>query len=294
MQKSQTPSAVTTFIMATWRQWTFSLGLIMILVALSPFVSRFFIPYVAFAFAFILGVRVYLDHSKPNRGLALPYICTITLLLTGVLITAFNITDRITGIYELAGHPFNEEMPQIVQLAVAPMLAVTSGLFMLRRLGRGKSYRTKSGQSVMSLVQRIVWQETRYQTRLLFWITTVISIADWTYCVYSFSSVSLNKPDRFFFIWMPMIVYFLSLIYIGFRCFSVWALYSQANPDSLIGASRSSIIRYLIVHENSLYLSRHRLEVKQHASDDYATPVRLKFAEADRLSGNSAERLFCV
>ena len=136
MQKSQSVNPVTTFILATWRQWAFSLGLIILLVALSPIVSRFFIAYVAFAFAFILGVRIYIDHTKPNQGLALPFICTITLFLTGILITTFNITDRITGFYELAGHEFNDELPQIVQLAVAPMLALTSGIFILKRLGR--------------------------------------------------------------------------------------------------------------------------------------------------------------
>ncbi len=291
MSQPHSNNAVTVYIMATWRQWAFSLGLITILVAVSTFVSCRIVPYISFAFAFILAVRVNNDRSKPNQGLALPLISAITLFIVGIILLGINLTDRITGIYELAGHPVNDELPSIVQLVVAPVLAAVSGLFIIKRLGRGRFYRTTSGRSDVGLVQRIVWQETRYQTRLLCWITTIISIADWVYCVYSFSSVSLNKPDRFFFVWMPIIVYFLSLFYLGFRCFSLWAVYSQTDTGSGSNGS-ASIVRFLIVCGNSLYLSRRRLEVKHHERDYFDTPVRLKVGVGQKLNGINAERLF--
>lgn len=292
MSQSQSNNAVTIYIMATWRQWTFSLGLITILVAISTFVSCRLVPYISFAFAFILGARVYNDGQKANQGLALPFISFLTLLIVGVILLGINLTDRITGIYELAGHPVNDELPSIVQLVVAPVLASVSGAFILKRLGHGRFYRTTSGRSDVSLIQRIVWQETRYQTRLLFWITSIISVADWMYCIYSFSSVSLNNPDRFFFVWLPIIVYFLSLVYLGFRCFSLWALYSQTETGTSESTGGSSIIRFLIVCGDSLYLSRRRLEIKHHERDYFDTPARIKVTAGNKVNGLNAYKLF--
>lgn len=291
MTRQRPDNAVTLYIIATWRQWAFSLGLITILVAVSTFVSCRLVPYISFAFAFILAIRVFNDRAKPNQGLALPSISAITLFLVGIILLGINLTDRITGIYELAGHPVNDELPSIVQLVIAPVLATVSSLFIIKRLGRGRFYRTTSGRSDVGLVQRIVWQETRYQTRLLGWISTIIAVADWIYCIYSFSSVSLNKPDRFFFVWLPIAVYFLSLVYLGFRCFSLWVLYSQTDTNSPIQHG-STIVRFLIVSGNSLYLTSRRFEVKHHECEYFDTPVRLKIGNTQNPSNSHVRRLF--
>lgn len=269
-------NVISGYIAATWRHWTVSLGLVALLLMLSPVVSRHFLPYVAFSFAAMLAVMIYNRRGRSNQGLAIPYIVTVSLVGVGVLMTAFNITVRITDIYELAGQPVNDELPYIVVLSVSPVMAVVSGLFILRRLGRGRFFRTGTGRSDVSLVQRMVWQETRYQTRLLFWLSLSVAVATWTYTIFSFTSVSLNRPDRFFFIWMPVIVYALSLLYLGFRCFSLWAFYSQNDPGMLVSPHRSTVIRCLIIAGDSLYLSSRQLDVVKGMDSFYDTPVRMR------------------
>jgi len=255
-------------------------------------VSRHFLPYVAFAFAAMLGCMIYNRRKRLNQGLAIPYIVTVSLLSVGFLLSVFNLTVRITDVYELAGKPVNDELPYIVQLTMSPMLALVSGLFMLRRLGRGRFFRTSGGRSDVGLVQRMVWQETRYQTRLLFIISLSLSVVAWFYTWFSFTSVSLNKPDRFFFIWLPVIVYGLSLIYLGFRCFSLWAFYSQNDPVMMLSPHRSSIVRYIIVADNALYLSSRRLDVVHGMESFYDTPVRLRIPYTDSLDTGSAGNQF--
>ena len=278
--------------MTTWRHWAFSLGLVCVMVMLSTLVTRHFFPYIAFAFAALLAVMIYNRRNRRNQGLAIPYIVTVSLLIEGFLLTGFNLTVRITDIYELAGTPVNDELPFIVQLSMSPVISLVSGVFMLRRLGRGRFFRTRAGRSDVSLVQRMVWQETRYQTRLLFLISLGMSVAEWIYTYFVFTSVSINKPDMFFFVWMPVIVYALSLVYLGFRCISLWAFYSQNDPVMMLNPHRSSIVRFLIVSDDTLYLSRHQLDVKQGMEPYYDTPVRLRAPYTDKFSDTDAMSLF--
>lgn len=285
-------NAISRYIMATWRHWSVSLGLVALLVMLSPVLSRHFLPYVSFSFAAMLAVMIYNRRGRSAQGLAIPYIVTVSLVAMGVIMTAFNITVRITDVYELAGVPVNDELPYIVVLSGAPVMACVSGAFILRRLGRGRFFRTGSGRSDVSLVQRMVWQETRYQTRLLFWLSLSVTIAVWCYTFFSFTSVSLNKPDRFFFIWMPVIVYILSLVYLGFRCFSLWAFYSQNDPEMLVSPHRSTILRYIIIAGDSLYLSDHTLDVVRGMDSYLDTPVRLRVPYTASENADDARQRF--
>ncbi len=285
-------NVISSYIMATWRHWTVSVGLVSLLVMLSPVVSRHFLPYVAFSFAAMLAVMIYNRRNRSNQGLAIPYIVAVSLVIVGLLMTAFNITVHITDIYELAGEPVNDELPYIVVLSVSPVMAFVSGLFILRRLGHGRFFRTGTGRSDVSLVQRMVWQETRYQTRLLFYLSLSVAVAAWCYTFFSFTSVSLNKPDRFFFIWMPVIVYALSLMYLGFRCFSLWAFYSQNDPEMLVSPHRSTIMRYIIIAGDSLYLVSRQLDIVRGMDPFYDTPVRLRVPYAIEVDIENARQRF--
>lgn len=278
--------------MATWRHWAISMGLVCIMIVLSMLVTRQFLPCITFAFAGMLALLIYQYRDSHNKGLAIPFIVCVSLIIEGILLVSFNLTVRITDMYELAGKPVNDELPYIVQLSLTPVMAFVSGVFMLRRLGRGRFFRTRSGRSDVSIVQRMVWQETRYQARMLFMISIGVMIISWGYTYYSFSSMSINKPDRFFFVWLPVIVYFLSLLYLGFRCLSLWAFYSQNDPVMMLNPHRSSIVRYLIVSGNRLYLTKRRLEVKHSMELYFDTPVRLRTQFSDSYSVPKALELF--
>lgn len=292
MSSTRRSNVISTYIMATWRHWAVSLGLVYVMLVLSPMVPRHFFPYISFAFAAMTGLMIYQRRNRYNQGLAIPYIVTVTLLIEGLLLTGFNVTVKITDIYELAGKPVNDELPFIVQLSLSPVMAIVSGVFLMRRLGRGRFFRTRAGRSDVSLVQRMVWQETRYQTRLLFILSVAQTVAAWIYTVNSFTSVSINKPDMFFFVWAPVIVYVLSLLYLGFRCVSLWAFYIQNDPVMLLNPHRSSIVRFLIVSGDSLYLSRRSLEVKQGMESYYDTPVRVRAQYTRSMTDLEALSLF--
>ena len=278
--------------MTTLRHWAVSLSMVCVLVILSIGVSRHFFPYLTLGFSALLGLMIYNRRNRVNQGLAVPYIVCATLLIEGFMLMGFNLTVRITDIYELAGKPVNDELPFIVQLTLSPVMAVVSGLFLVRRLGRGRFFRTRFGSSDVSLIQRMVWQESRYQTRVLFIINVVLSAVEWYYTYFCFTSISINRPDMFFFVWLPVIVFILSLIYLGFRCFSLWAFYIQNDPVNLVSPHRSTIVRFLIVAGDRLYVKTLKLDVKQGMETYIDTPVRLRTHFSDNVSVSEARDLF--
>lgn len=292
MYSSRQSNPIPAYIMATWRHWTLSLGLVMIMILLSLVVSREIFPVIPLAFAAMLALFIYNKHNRSNQGLAIPYIVTVSLLIEAALLGGLNLTERIIDIYELTGKPANAELPVIVQLSISPVLALVSGVFILRRLGKGRFFRGRYGRSDVSIVQRMVWQETRYQTRLLFMLNAVQAVVVWLYTYYSFVTISINKPDSFFFFWLPIIVFVLSLVYLGFRCVSLWAFYIQNDPVMMLNPHRSSIIRCLIVCKNKIYLVRRRLDVKQGIDTFYDSPVRLRVPYTKNFTTQDALRLF--
>lgn len=255
-------------------------------------VSRSFCPYIPFAFAMILGLMIYSHRHSYNHGSAVPYIVTVSLVIAGAILTGFNITIQITDIYQLAGKPVNDELPFIIQLTLSPVIAVVAGVFVVRRLGTKRYFRTGSGRSDVSIMQRTVWQETRSQARLLFIINLLLAVTEWTYTVFIFSSESINRPDKFIYLWLPVIVYILSVIYLGLRCISMCAFYSQHDPVKMLAVRNSSTIRYLIVHDNSIYLSTRQLDVKHGMESFYDTPARLRDNRRDNITGSEAADIF--
>lgn len=294
MPFSQDNKTISGYIFSTWTNWTVSVGLVCVLVGLSPYVSRLLLPYVAYALGIIPLIMLWYRRQRHNRSTALLWIAAITLLLSGTGLTALNLTASITDVYQVTGKPVNENLPYVVQLMLSPIIAALSGAFLVRRLGHGRFFRTSCGRVDVPPVQRMVWQETRYQVRLLFIITTILAVVTWFYCFKHFVTASFNSSDLFFFVWMPVVVYILSVIYLWFRCVSLWAFYIQTDTTKLLHGERMSIIRFLIVADNSLYLTRHQIKVKQDEAVYFDTPVRitLKDNPTKRIPDAEARRLF--
>lgn len=265
---------VSRYIIATWRNWVISVGLLILVILLSPVISRDMMPVFAVAAAGFLAIYVYRRHNRRNQGLAVPYITFLTLVTAAVLMTGMNLTASITDVYEFAGKAVNDELPFIVQLILSPITAVCSGVFLLRRLGRRKYFRTHSGRSDVSFMQRLVWQESRYQVRMLFILSVVLAIIEWSYCYFCFITANLNHPDKFFFVWLPVALYALSIIYLGFHCASLHVFYNQQDIARLVDPSRSTILRYLIVNADNIYLTKKQIHVKQGDAVYFDTPVR--------------------
>lgn len=279
-------------ILSSWRHWAMSIGWLMLIVLLSPIIERRIMPVVAIAGAGFLGIYLHRRHNRHFQGLAVVYITAITLAIASVLMTAMNLTVEITDVYEFAHKPVNEELPFIVQLILSPIMTIASGIFLVRRLGKKKYFRTSTGRSDVSFIQRLVWQESRYQIRLLFILSSILTIVEWSYCYFYFITTDFNRPDSFFFVWLPVALYLLSIIYMGIHCASMWAFYNHNDLAKLVGPERSTILRFLIILDNKIYLTRRDIKVRHGEAVFFDTPLRAVRPFAMDISDVEAARIF--
>lgn len=285
-------TSLTRYIFASWGNWAFSMGMICILVLVSPWISREMLPVVAVGMAVALGIRIYSKRRERFRANAVPYIAAITLVLDSIVMWLFNLMAEFTDLYELAGKPVNEELPFVVLLLVSPSLAIVSMVFYYRRLRRRRYLKTSWGRSVSNHVLRIVWHESRYNVKTLIVLSMVISLVSWGYCIMSFSSDSFSRHDMFIFVQLPLILYVVSLVALVFRCLSVMAYYNQREAAGWVGKDSETVIRYIVLSGDLIYLAERTLSVKGGEARFFDTPLRLKHPFVESLSDARAVAIF--
>ncbi|MDE6831336.1 MAG: hypothetical protein K2J07_01195, partial [Muribaculaceae bacterium] len=279
-------------IIGTWRNWAVCIGLMMGIVLLSPVIERRLMPMVAAGVAGFLAIFVYKRRHRINQALAIPYITMLTLGISALLFLGMNLTASITDVYEFANKPVNHDLPFIVQLILAPVATIVSGIFLLRRLGNHRFFRSHNGRSDVSHVQRIVWQEARYHVKLLFFLSLLLTVTEWCYCYFYFITANLNRPDMFFFVWLPVSLYVLSIVMCGIHCMSLSAFYGQSDVAKLIGTSRTTILRYLLVDADKMYLTRNVIKVKHGEAIYFDTPVRAVRPYMETVTEGEARAIF--
>ena len=100
-------------------------------------------------------------------------------------------------------------------------------------------------------------KEWRYQTSLLFLLSLLLSVVDWGYYLVHYVNVNLNRADLFFFLWLPLAMYVLSLIYLGGRYYSMWIYYFQNDEEHFVERPGTTTMRYLIIWADKIFLTFH-------------------------------------
>lgn len=107
----------------------------------------------------------------------------------------------------------------------------------------------RAGNSVLASLFR---HEAHYQVRLMLVLAIAFSIVDYWYYFKYYINVNMNTPDVFFFNWMPISLYLLSLYF-------VWSRYN--NIASIIGPiatkarDKGVMMRYLVISGDRMLLT---------------------------------------
>lgn len=152
--------------------------------------------------------------------------------------------------------PFNPEHPYVCSLIIFP-IALVICVYMLvrghdlkfcRRCQARYGYYPSDG-----IVATLYFHESRYQLRLLLWLSLLLSVVDWAYYYFFYINVNYNSPDKFYFIVMPIALYVVSLGYMTARYFRM----SEQITDSKTARPMrplTTLVRYLVFAGDSLYL----------------------------------------
>lgn len=252
-------------IFSLWLNWAMSLGMLTMPMVFALFTAKIWIPLVTFA---MMGILILYDNSgkmnKPSACNLLPQIAIRSLAISGFIMMIICIGYARGIIDYFYDHDLlNNHIPFISILIIAP---VTFFITLWARIRGNRSsicrhcvirYGTSAERG---FIGKLFSQESKAQATFLLSISGALSVVEWAYYAAFYINVNFNSPDKFMFIWVPIILYGLSLIYAGMRSFSLWGYYYQNIEGSTHRQGASSCIRYLVICNESIFLNK---------SDDY-------------------------
>lgn len=246
-------------IRALWDNWAIAFGAISLVMLCSLFVSKLWLPFI------LLGIAI-VGMSKLKAESGHKHITACRLILWAMVLIVFwsaivmILINVLTAKWFFGGlavvEPFNPQHPYISSLIVFPVALFVS-LYMLIRghdMEYCRSCRMRFGYYPgKGIVSTFFYNETRYQLRMLLWLSLLLSAIDWAYYYFFYINVNYNKPDKFYFIVMPVAVYVLSLVFMTIRYITM--------SDSLTAGSSSgqlrtmmTLIRYLVFADDVVCL----------------------------------------
>ncbi len=271
-----------------WQAWSLSLGAMASLLVLALLMSKTWLPAVAMAESFGLLMAA--------RGRLLPrkFACSLLLLaaarimaITAVIMAVINLLAVAQpGGIVIDITPDNREIPYISGLILFPVSALVSGA-MLVRVGRnrwcGNCRRLNDFYPGDNFLATLYDREARYQLTSVAILSTALTAVQWWYYFSFYINVNLNGPDHFFFTYMPLIIYAVSLGYMLLRYYNLYAIYSADDAGEASCAATGSALRVLIISRDGIMLERR-------ANGRYDTPATMPItteAEATETAARS-------
>lgn len=258
MTQSTTP--VESVLKSMFLNWSVGFGSLALLLLLSIYLPMLWLPFIALVEWYGLSTFLKSERRRPSAS------CSMLVRMSGkVLVSTAVVMIAVLVIYTDHILPtfvelplYNKEKPFVAALILFPAIAVISSLMLFAGLS-GKSIRLSMERNGLyvgdSVVATLFYRESRYQLMLMLVLSVVLGGVDYWYYFARYINANFNNPDRFFFCFIPVAVYVLSLIFMRGRYMTIQVLY-----ESLEGAQESrrnsTMVRFLILSGNDLLLHR--------------------------------------
>lgn len=242
-----------------------------------------------------LLVRLGKERTETNGSCnILLYLMTRILLIVAFVMVAINLYYmKFIDPNEFLNGTANRRIPYITILVMGPIvsLMVVWAYVMRNKLSICKVCRKRYGPaSERGFLGKVFRSESRYQLRILFYIFTGITIyASWYYWKH-YSNVNFNRADQVFYLYIPIIIIFLSIVFLGRRYLKIFAFYR----DNVIGEAteerNTTLLRFLIICDDYIFMRN------PEQSEDLIkidTPLVLKMNYTDRVSEFEVKNRLC-
>lgn len=113
-------------------------------------------------------------------------------------------------------------------------------------------------------------------------MSLAIASTQWGYFFLFFINVNFNSPDLFFFCYMPLAVYALSIGFLASRYYSINEAY-RASRSNVARVHRGSQVRYLVTNGDNILL-------REVADSQWDTPYIAEVATPDVSEAKAGER----
>lgn len=257
---------ITAAIMSLWRNWAVATGVLTVLTIVAPLIDRQWVAPLNLLCYFLLRA-VYSRLSKgdvPSCSRLVDQVSWV-ILVTAAFSIGLYFFEQGDSLTEITGQPYDSHTPLLVILVTAPVAAIVTLSFWLNRKEPFVCQQCKHRYGNViehGFVGDLYAKEWRFQTGLLFWLSLMISVVDWAYYLLSYVNVNLNRADLFFFIGLPAAGYLFSLIYLGFRYYSLWSFYCLTDSGHLLERPGATTLRYLIINDDRMFLEFHPIDAR--------------------------------
>lgn len=260
MEESQRKLATEQGIFSLWFNWTLSTGALVLLILLSLWVSKLWLPLVALTLFGVMTVWIRHSTVKPGSGACrlIPWVVARVLLYSGIVMLVIDVL-YVRGYVNNIFDPelLNINHPYITILVLGPIATIV-GIAMMVRGGRAAicqdckiRYGTPPERGYLG---RIYTQESRYQLRFFVLTSLLLTAESWGYYTFYYVNVNLNDPDHFFYHWIPIIIWAITVIYMGTRYFTIWGYYYGHSGHTYKVSENYTRVRFLVLTKDSIYL----------------------------------------
>ncbi len=256
IRTSDKPTDIT--LRALWRNWSIGFGAIIVPLVAALFVPKIWIPFICLAEAWLL---ISLMRSDIASGISacslLIYVVSRVLLITALcmFVVVILCTDwLVPTVIQL--DLYNSEIPFVTCLVEFPVTAFLCALSLFAGFGSRhcRECQQRNGYYAGdSIVATLYYREARYQVAILLLVSLALGAVEYWYYFARYINANMNNPDRFFFNYMPLAMYGLSLFFMGGRYTNLRTLY-DALAATKTGHANSTVVRYLIFAGNDMLL----------------------------------------
>ncbi|MDE6300513.1 MAG: hypothetical protein K2M19_02200 [Muribaculaceae bacterium] len=259
MTQNQKKSITDILLRKLWAVWAVSGGALALVLVFAMFIPKVWLPLVVFVIGYALSlIANYMKHGVLSRCTAIVRVVKLTMYWTALIMLAINTTRMFYSLDNFfVWSPTNPDIPFITCLILFPVLTILSVYVMVRGYSSPIfqiAEDTVTGNGVMASISE---SETRYQVQLLLIIGVCMSAVDWWYFFTYYYNVNMNTPDRFFFNYMPIGMYLISL-------FFVWSRYRNMGfvlgPVTMNPHELGLEVRYLVLFDGQLLLQVNEFE----------------------------------
>ncbi|MDE6043523.1 MAG: hypothetical protein K2G07_08295 [Muribaculaceae bacterium] len=281
-------SIITGTLRSLFRSWAISMGFIAVILAFSHYINKSVLPCLLLLLAFVItGIMRSRRMSPKQTCLRMGWTVRTTLVLSAIVMYAVLLLHNKHLFGDTFNGPgFNPRIPYITGIVVFSCGALVSlyAMFMGDALGVCRVCRKMYGEyDGDSLASSLFSDESEHQLQLFFWICFGVGGAQWFYFYLFFINVNFNSPDLFFFNYMPVAVYVLSLVFVGMRYFNISETY-KATATAGARLNRGTTLRYLVTCGDSMLL-------REQGEGEWDTPYKAEVSE-NKVSEERARNRF--
>ncbi len=268
-------------IFSLWFSWAISMGMLVIVPVISLYISKYWLPIIVILLEIFLYLSVRFNYrQKFPSCMRLHHTSMIVLFWSSLIMCIINVivSQKILNIPWIS-HNVNDEIPFISILIISTLVEIVI-LYNLKKsfnLSICIDCQAKNGSiSERGFLGKLYSQEGTYLSKMLFIMNTIMLVVCWAYYIVFYINSNINDIDRFIFVWCYVILYGLSLLYLGIRYYSLWLYYCQNVEGQSLRFNSSSYIRFIVICGDSILLKiPDILNDNITAEDKIDTPTRL-------------------